>query len=90
MEKLEFTDHCLDCLKRTLSPKSIFSYMKDITFLNIIHNEKISYSPPLQLKIADLLENVRLERPKKQAIVTCGGPEKQAIKCPVVGKINRQ
>ena len=51
----------------------------DRTFLNIRHKEKISFSPPFSSKMADLTENVRLEGPEKQAIVSCGGPEKQAI-----------
>ena len=53
--------------------------MKDITFINIVHKEKISFSLPFRSKIANLAENVRLEGPKKQAIVSCSGPEKQAI-----------
>ena len=53
--------------------------MKDITFLNIIHKVKISFSPSFTPKIGDLAENVRLEGPKKQAIVSCSGPEKQAM-----------
>ena len=53
--------------------------MKDISFLNIIHKVKISFSPPFTPKIGDLAENGRLEGPKKQAIVSCSGPEKQAM-----------
>ena len=53
--------------------------MKEITLLNIIHKVKISFSPPFTPKIGDLAENVRLEGPKKQAIVSCSGPEKQAM-----------
>ena len=53
--------------------------MKDITLLNIIHKVKISFSPSFTPKIGDLAENVRLEGPKKQAIVSCSGPEKQAM-----------
>ena len=34
---------------------------------------------PFTPKIGDLTENVRLEGPKKQAIVSCSGPEKQGI-----------
>ena len=63
-------------LKGTLSPKKICLFMKDITFLIIIHKEKISLSPPFSAKIADLAENVRLEGPEKQAIVSCSRPEK--------------
>ena len=47
--------------------------------MNIIHKEKIMFSPPFSSKIADLAENVRLEGPKKQTIVACSGPEKDAI-----------
>ena len=32
--------------------------MKDITFLNIIHKVKISFSPPFSSRITDLAENV--------------------------------
>ena len=53
--------------------------MKDITFVNIIRKVKISFSPLFTPKIGDLAENVRVEGPKKQAIVFCSGPEKQAI-----------
>ena len=85
--------------KGTLSPKQIFSYMKDITSLNIIHKVIFSFSPPFSSKIADLAENVRLEGPEKQAIVSCSGLEKQAIslqqrakeigtKCPVAKASN--
>ena len=37
------------------------------------------FTPPFSFKIAELAENVRLEGPKKQAIVSYSGPEKQAI-----------
>ena len=50
--------------KGTLSLKFSPPYMKDITFLNIIHKVKISFSPPFTPKIGDLTENVRLEGPK--------------------------
>ena len=53
--------------------------MKHITFLNISKKEKILFSPPSSSKIADLAENVRLEGQKKQAIVSCSGPEKLVI-----------
>ena len=53
--------------------------MKDITFLKIIYKVKILRSPPFSFKIADLAENARLEGPEKQAIVSCSGPQKQAI-----------
>ena len=54
--------------------------MKDITFLNIMHKMKITFSRPLSFKIADLAENVRLGGPEKQSIVSsCSGSEKQAI-----------
>ena len=53
--------------------------MKDITLLKIIHKMKISFSSPISFKIAYLAENVRLEGPKKQAIVSCSRPEKQAM-----------
>ena len=66
-------------IKGTLSPKLFFPYMKYITFLNIIHNLKISFSTPFTHKISYLAENVRLEGPKKQAIVSCRGPKKQAM-----------
>ena len=66
-------------LKGTLSLKIFSPYMKDITLLNIINKVKISFSPPFTPKIGDLAEIVRLEGPKKQAIVSCSGPEKQAI-----------
>ena len=62
--------------------------MKDMTFLNIIHKEKISFSYPFTFKIADLAENVRLVGPEKQAIVSCNGPEKQAISRPVAKASN--
>ena len=42
--------------------------MKDITFLNIKHKEKILFSPPISSKIADLAENVRLKGAEKQAV----------------------
>ena len=75
--------------------------MKDITLLNIIHKVKISFPPLFTPKIGDLAENVRLEGPKKQAIVSCSGPEKQAMsllywakktgnESPVAGQRNRQ
>ena len=66
-------------VKGTLSPKFFSLYMKDITLLNIINKVKISFSPPFTPKIGDLAEIVRLEGPKKQAIVSCSGPEKQAM-----------
>ena len=53
--------------------------MKDITFLNIIHKVKLSFSPPFSPKIAYLGENVRLEGPEKQKIVSGSGPEIRAI-----------
>ena len=53
--------------------------MNDFPFLNIIHKVKFLFSPLFSSNIADLAENVRLEGPKKQAIVSCSGPEKQAI-----------
>ena len=53
--------------------------MKDITLLNIIHKVKNSFSPPFTPNVGDLAENVRLEGPKKQAIVSCSGPEKQGM-----------
>ena len=52
--------------------------MKDVTFL-IIHEVKLLFSPLFRSKIADLVENVRLEGPEEQAIVSCSGPEKQAM-----------
>ena len=75
--------------------------MKDITLLNIIHKVKISFSPSFTPKFGDLAENVRLEGPKKQAIVSCSGTEKQAIsllwrakktgnESPVAGEKKRQ
>ena len=60
--------------------------MKDITFLNIIHKVKISFSPPFTHKIDDLAENVRLEGSEKQAIVSCGGPKKAGTMSLVAGK----
>ena len=69
----------MDGFKGTLSPKFFSPYMKDITFLNIIHKVKISFSPPFTPKMGNLAENVRLEGPKKRAIFSCSGPEKQAI-----------
>ena len=66
-------------IKGTLSPKFFSPYMKDITFLNIINKVKISFSAPFTPKIGDLAEDVRLEGPKKQAIVSCSRPEKQAM-----------
>ena len=66
-------------IKGTLSPKFFPPYMKDITLLIIIYKVKISFSPPFTPKIGDLAENVRLEGPKKQAIVSYSGPEKQAM-----------
>ena len=76
-----YTGKCIKSLKLkgTLSQNKIFSYMKDITSLNIIHKVKISFEPPFSSKIAYLVEIVRLEGPEKQAIVSCSGPEKQAI-----------
>ena len=65
-------------IKGTLSLKIFSPYMKEITPLNIINKVKISFSPPFTPKIGDLAEIVRLEGPKKQAIVSCSGPEKQA------------
>ena len=53
--------------------------MKDITFLNIIHKVKFLFSATFRSKIADLAENVRLEGPEKQAIVSFSGPEKQVM-----------
>ena len=64
--------------------------MKDIAFLNIIHKEKILFSPLFSSKIADLAEIVRLEGSEKQAIVSvpgwrnrqidsCSRPKKQAM-----------
>ena len=38
------------------------------TFLNIVHKEKILFSPPFSSKIGDLAEHARLEVPEKQAI----------------------
>ena len=73
------TVNLLMSVKGTLSPNKNFSYMKDITSLNIIHKVKISFEPPFSSKIADLAEIVRLEGPEKQAIVSCSWPEKQAI-----------
>ena len=43
-------------LKGTLSPKYVFSYMKDITFLSIINKEKILFSLPFSSKIANWYE----------------------------------
>ena len=40
--------------------------------------ENISFSPPFSSKIVDLSENVRLEGPKRQAMVSCSRQEKQA------------
>ena len=59
--------------------KYIVSYMKHMTFLNIIHKVTISFSPPFSSTIADLAESVKLEGQNKQAIVSCSGPEKWAI-----------
>ena len=74
------TSFCLAItLKGTLSRNKKFSYMKDITSLNIIHKVKASFEAPFSSKIADLAEIVRLKGPEKQAIVSCSGPEKQAI-----------
>ena len=58
--------------------------MKYITCLNIIHMVKFLFSPPFRSKIADLAENVRLEGPQKQAIVSCSGPGKQAISLDII------
>ena len=57
-------------------------YHVDITFLNIIHKLNILFEPYFSSKIADLAENVRLEGPEKQAIVSCSGPEKRAMSLP--------
>ena len=72
-----------------LSPKYAFSYMNDITFLNIIHMEKILFSAPFSSKIGNLAENVRLEGPEKQEIVSSSG-QKTGNESPVVGQKNRQ
>ena len=64
----KYEDNREQQLKGTLSPNKIFSYMKDITFLNIIHKLKILFEPSFSTKIADLAENVRLEVPEKQVI----------------------
>ena len=69
----------METFKGTLSPNKNFSYMKDITSLNIIHKVKISFEPPFSSKIADLADIVRLKGPEKQAIVSCSRPEKQAM-----------
>ena len=52
--------------------------MKDITFLNIIHNEKLLFSSPFSCEVGNLAENVRLEGLEKQAILSCRWHEKQA------------
>ena len=61
--------------------------MKDFTFLNIIHKVRISFSPSFTPKIGDLAENVRLEGPKKQAIVSCskGYSLTFSAKSPILG-----
>ena len=64
-------------VKGTPSPKHLFSYMQDITLLNIIHKLNISFLPLFGSKIGDLVENVSLEGQEKQAIVSCSGLEKQ-------------
>ena len=53
-------------LKGTLLLKYFSPYMKDITFLNIIHKVIFLFSPPFSSKIADLAENIRLEGPKNK------------------------
>ena len=65
-------------LRGTLSLNFFSPYMKDITLLNIINKVKILFLPPFTPKIGDLADIVRLEGPKKEAIVSCSGPEKQA------------
>ena len=40
---------------------------------------KILFSIPFSFKIADLAENVRLEGPEKQAMVSSSGPKEQVI-----------
>ena len=63
-------------LKGTLSPKLIFSYIKDITFINTVHRVKNSLMPSFSFKIADQAEIVRVKGSEKQAIVSCNGSEK--------------
>ena len=53
--------------------------MKDIIFLNIVNRFKNSSCPPFTLKLADLIENVRLKGAEKQAVSLRNGPEKQAV-----------
>ena len=53
--------------------------MKDITFLNTVHQVKNLLKLPFSSKIADQAEIVRVKGSEKQAIVSCNGSEKQAM-----------
>ena len=53
--------------------------MKDITFLNTVHNFKNSIWPPFPPKLADFAENIRVKGAEKQAVSLRNGPEKQAV-----------
>ena len=47
--------------------------------MNIILKEKILFPSAFSFEVGDLAENVRLEGPEKQVIVSYSGQEKQAI-----------
>ena len=63
--------------------------MKDISFLNIMHTMKISFSTPFSFEIADFAKNIRPQGQEKQVMVSCSWPKK-GNKSPVAGKRNTQ
>ena len=53
--------------------------MKDIIFLNTVHNFTISIWPPFPNKLADFARNIRPKGAENQAVSLRNGPEKQAV-----------
>ena len=53
--------------------------MKDITFLNNVHNFKNSNWPPFPHKLGDFAKNIRVKGAENQALSLRNGLEKQAL-----------
>ena len=53
--------------------------MKDITFLNNVHNFKNSIWPPFPPKLGDFAKNIRVKGAENQALSLRNGLEKQAL-----------